>query len=265
MMKKASSFRVLCLSICFALFLPLLFAGFGETATVPPEDVLDEIDQLIQMVEDTERDDWKWSSRLRKAIMLKKLNVVREQIQDVNFGDAYDKMLHDIKPKLTGLKTDENEDPWAKRRFKRSWISSPDLKVEFRIQCNIVLYLLTQPVIEDDDTTPPTITIGYNGQGHTADPGQWIIEIEDLESGLNEVIIIVDGVVVLHDTYDDLRGVDEISYYIDVPAVEGIHTIEVTAVNNDTDWVGDQESNTVSSSREIVLWIVIIEPPIIIG
>ena len=142
-MRQAKLFQVMCLSICFALCLPILFANFGEAMVMPPDNVSDEVDQLIQMIEDTESSDWKRPSQLRKATMLRKLNVVREQVLDEDFSDAYDKMLHDIKSKLTGLKTDENEEPWTTRGFKQPWVISSELNEEFRIQCNIILYLLT--------------------------------------------------------------------------------------------------------------------------
>ena len=143
MMKKASLFRVTCLSICFVLCLSILFTGFSEAMVLPPDNVSDEVDQLIQMVEDSEISDWKRPSQSRKATMLRKLNVVKELVLDGSFSDAYDKMLHDIKPKLTGLKPDENEDSWTTRGFKQPWIISSELNEEFRVQCNIILYLLT--------------------------------------------------------------------------------------------------------------------------
>ena len=123
--------------------MPILFADFGEAMELPPENVSDEVDQLIQMVEDSEISDWKRPSQLRKAAMLKKLNVVKEQVLDGRFSDAYDKILHDIKPKLTGLKSDENEAPWATRGLKQPWVISFELNEAFRVQCNIILYLLT--------------------------------------------------------------------------------------------------------------------------
>ncbi len=131
------------MAICLVLCMPILFASFGEAMVLPPDDVSDEVDQLIQMIEDSESSDWRRSSQSRKATMLRKLNVVYKQVLDGDFSDAYDKVLHDIKPKLTGLKTDENEDPWATRRFKQPWIISSELNEEFRVQCNIILYLLT--------------------------------------------------------------------------------------------------------------------------
>nr|MDO8085426.1 hypothetical protein [Candidatus Sigynarchaeum springense] len=36
-----------------------------------------------------------------------------ELLDGGDFASAYDKLLHDIKPKLTGLKTDENGVPWG--------------------------------------------------------------------------------------------------------------------------------------------------------
>ncbi len=45
-------------------------------------------------------------------------------------------MLHDIKPKLTGLKTDENEVPWGNLG---PWIVSEELNDVFKLECNDLL------------------------------------------------------------------------------------------------------------------------------
>ncbi|MFX1325653.1 MAG: hypothetical protein ACFE8N_11900 [Promethearchaeota archaeon] len=45
--------------------------------------------------------------------MSNKLNELQDMISENSFEEAYDKLLHDIKPKLTGLKTDENELPYG--------------------------------------------------------------------------------------------------------------------------------------------------------
>ena len=55
------------------------------------------------------------------------------------FFDAYNKLLHDVKPKLTGLKTNENEEPWGNGVFKNPWVSDAGLNEEFRTDCNEIL------------------------------------------------------------------------------------------------------------------------------
>lgn len=60
-----------------------------------------------------------------------------------NYTEAYDKLLHDIKPKLTGLKTNENEDSWGNGAFSNPWITCEELQEEFREVCNqILIHLL---------------------------------------------------------------------------------------------------------------------------
>ncbi|MEJ2252118.1 MAG: hypothetical protein P8Y70_18925 [Candidatus Lokiarchaeota archaeon] len=115
--------------------------------------------------------------------------------------------------------------------------------------------------VYDDDTSVPTISIEYTGDGDTNNPGHWTVIVEDLESGLSEIKILVDGVEILHD--DQLNGILSTSTEIPVPAIEGVHTIEVNAKNNDNDWIGDISLNSESVSQEIVKKSV--GPPIIIG
>ena len=43
-------------------------------------------------------------------------------IDTLVFFDAYHKLLHNINPKLTGLKEDEYSNSWGKRIFKKPWM-----------------------------------------------------------------------------------------------------------------------------------------------
>ena len=45
-------------------------------------------------------------------------------------------------PKLTGLKTDENEDPWGNGVFNNPWVTYEALQDEFRLDCNVILSIL---------------------------------------------------------------------------------------------------------------------------
>ena len=45
-------------------------------------------------------------------------------------------MLHDIKPKLSALKTDENEEAWGNGEFKNPWVVIEELNEMFRLVCN---------------------------------------------------------------------------------------------------------------------------------
>jgi len=115
--------------------------------------------------------------------------------------------------------------------------------------------------VYDDDISDPLISITYSGEGHTAAPGQWSVSIEDMESGIAEVQILVNGEEVLN---QQLNGISSISYDIPVPAIEGVHDIDVNVKNNDNDWLGDEEASSETSSKEILFWIDPGDPPVII-
>ena len=51
----------------------------------------------------------------------------------------YNKLLHDIKPRLTGLKTDENENPWGNGVFINPWVIDKIKQEVFRVECNAIL------------------------------------------------------------------------------------------------------------------------------
>ena len=126
---------------------------------------------------------------------------------------------------------------------------------EFRIQCNQLLEWIILAGQYDDDTTPPEISIiHYGGEGHQEDPGYWNVTVEDLESGVDEVEIIIDGTTYLHAL--NLNGVQSITY-TDIPvSLEeiisiGIHTIKVIARNNDFDTPDDQEVSAFTTGINI--------------
>ena len=73
-----------------------------------------------------------------------KLNELKEIISSNYFNDAYNKLLHDIKPKLTGLKTEENENIWGNGVFNNPWVTCAELQEELRLDCN---ELMTQILI----------------------------------------------------------------------------------------------------------------------
>ncbi|MFX1502690.1 MAG: hypothetical protein ACFFDH_17145 [Promethearchaeota archaeon] len=97
------------------------------------------IDQLIEKIQVSADECWRDPVNNRKDAMINKLNALKNFLSENNLGDLYDKLLHDIKPKLTGLKTDENEDPWGNGVFNNPWVICPDLQEEFRILCNEIL------------------------------------------------------------------------------------------------------------------------------
>ncbi len=97
------------------------------------------IDQVIERIESSSDDCWRKHEINRKNTMIKKLNALKELVSSANLEGAYDKLLHDIKPKLTGLKKDENEDPWGNGVFKNPWVICTNLNEEFTSDCNEIL------------------------------------------------------------------------------------------------------------------------------
>ncbi len=99
-----------------------------------------EIDQLIKKIQSSSEECWRKPANNRKLTMNNnKINGLKEKISSNDFEDTYNKILHDIKPKLTGLKTDEYENRWGKGVFNNPWVISSDLNEEFRFNCNQIL------------------------------------------------------------------------------------------------------------------------------
>ena len=255
------------LSLCLAI---LTFNSFLTVVKAAPSDTNSEIDQFKGKIQSTPDSCWKKPADNRRNAIINKLSALQELVWDENFAEAYDKLLRDIKPKLTGLKTDEKEESWGSGVFKEAWVTCSELREEFRMECNRLLSYLKAGSIHDDDSTPPTISINYHGGYNQEDPGFWDVAVEDLESGIDEVQILIDGDVYIHD--QDLSGVQTL-FYQDIPVYVGpepvvplgIHSIDVIAVNNDKDWEGDQESDSDQN------WVDIIpapdddvEPPVIV-
>jgi len=111
---------------------------------------------------------------------------------------------------------------------------------------------------ENDDVTAPTISIIYDGAGHDQDPGVWHIIVEDLESGLSEVQILVDGAEVFFD--DMLNGILTFSHDVSVPGSRGYHTITVMA-KNDITFDGTQETHIEELITRIDAYVPPLPPP----
>ena len=101
--------------------------------------VISKIDALIEYIIETPEDCWRKPAQNRKNTMINKLTSLKYLISQELFEEAYNKMLHDIKPKLTALKTDENEEPWGNGIFKQAWVVCEDLRDIFRVDCNTIL------------------------------------------------------------------------------------------------------------------------------
>ena len=99
-----------------------------------------EILQLNDKIFEIEQsNDWRHPEDNLKASTKEKLNLLIQMVSTDEFCDAYDKLLHDIKPKLTGLKTNELEESWGNRVFVNPWVVDEDLNEEFRVDCNLIL------------------------------------------------------------------------------------------------------------------------------
>ncbi len=297
-----------------------------------------------------------WCRRLSMIIKVKNLFLL---IKSEKYEEAYDLLLYDIKPKLTGLETDENEEPWDDGIYEDPWIQSPALQELFRLKCNRVLLFLKEkmepePYVDDDKEAPeiiltpasmeiydsqavggipiewqisdmsgiseamvllngveiasygvsdsisdsyllpnlpgeyvititardndidldhpegddwlessaesiitiidddieaPNVAIIYDGGYNIDDSGVWNVQVADSGAGLDSVIIEVDGITIIEE--DQLGGIQSKSYQVDVPAAEGRHIIEVTVIDNDDNWVGDQQEITITDDVDI--------------
>ncbi len=103
------------------------------------EFVIWELDQLIKEIQSSSDEYWRNPTNNRKLTMNNKINELKELISSNDFENAYNKILHDIKPKLTGLKTDEYENPRGNGVFNNPWVIWSDLNEEFRLNCNQIL------------------------------------------------------------------------------------------------------------------------------
>jgi len=96
--------------------------------------------------------------------------------------------------------------------------------------------------IIDDDITGPEITIIYSGDSTDGSPGIWTVTVVDPESGIDSIIVEIDGVSV-----GTIEGIYE------VPNSPGEHTIMATATNGDFDYgLADQETSILTNSVTII-------------
>lgn len=220
------------------------FMAFGKATT---DDITINIDEFKEVIENSLNDSWKKPAQNRKNTICNKLTELQQLIIEEQFEEAYNKLLHDIKPKLTGLKQNEHGEPWGNGVYEKAWVTCNELRVTFEEECNLILSQIYPFSVEDDDKTPPSISIQYEGEGHVANPGVWHVSIEDLDSGLDTVVIIVNEI----EEFYDLQGDHSASYDVPVPAIAQINMIEVIATNDDKDYVGDQETSAESDWVEI--------------
>jgi hypothetical protein len=101
------------------------------------EFVIWEIEQLIDKIQSSPDNCCK--NKNSNNTMSNKLCALISLITNGELNGGYNKLLHDIKPKLTGLKTDENGIPWGNGVFKNPWVTCGALQEEFRTDCNEIL------------------------------------------------------------------------------------------------------------------------------
>lgn len=108
----------------------------------PTPNICDMLEELGQAVDESPNDAWREPADNRKQAMLEKIDEAIILCEAEVYQELYDKLLHDIKPKLTGLKTDENEEPWGNGIFNNPWVTNNDLQEAFQLACNELLNCL---------------------------------------------------------------------------------------------------------------------------
>ncbi|MFX1286405.1 MAG: hypothetical protein ACFFB5_22410 [Promethearchaeota archaeon] len=235
--------RLMCFFLFSAIFIVSSLIIIGEAT---PSDLNNEIEQLKEKIQNTPNSCWRKPSRIRKAIIIRKLTKIEQLILDENFEEAYEKFLHDIKPKLTGLKTDNNEESWSKNKFSEfwskrqfcykrfhhkgwfitSWVICHDLREEFRVDCNNILEALITS--GTPDVNPPIIILTPDqtfSDGETI--GGILIEWEITDdSGLSEVSVNLNGMVIA-----SYQGDPIISDSYLLSNIPGNNLVEITAID----------------------------------
>ncbi len=85
-------------------------------------DVTDMLMALHDAIKSTSETDW--NNPHNSQAMLNKVEELIALAEAGNYAEVYDKLLHDVKPKLTGLKVDENGNTFGDGTFKNQWINN---------------------------------------------------------------------------------------------------------------------------------------------
>lgn len=99
----------------------------------------EKLEQLRTSILELNDDSFDKNPVQRKNALDNKIQEVNDLIELEDYSGAYDKILHDIKPKLCGIKTNENEIPWGNGVFTNPWIIDSDIQESLRIICNDIL------------------------------------------------------------------------------------------------------------------------------
>jgi len=123
----------------------LFFASM--TVELSEQDVKDLINQEIEELRDkiinSDDSDWRNNANIRKLIILFRLDLLSNFIEEDKDETAYAIMLI-IKAKLTGELTDEYGDSvHGECIFVKTWVENEALNEEFLVDCNTILWALT--------------------------------------------------------------------------------------------------------------------------
>ena len=100
---------------------------------------LGEINGIIDSSDNTD-----WNKVNYKKTFTNKLNALIKQVIKGEYEEAYEKLLFDIKPKLTGLRVDEWQIVWSDcGAFEQAWTEDPSLNSAFEYEINPTLWALS--------------------------------------------------------------------------------------------------------------------------
>jgi hypothetical protein len=153
-----------------------------------------------------ETDCWRNPGENRKNAMFDKLVELQELIDAEEYQDVYDKLLHDVKPKLTGLKTDETETAWNGGKksgiFENPWVTCPEQQEILRVSCNNLLVELN----------PPLITLIYEQCGMQV---YYEGDVISIETDGDIICTVTAGGKIVMQWSDEVTYVEQIYYYND--------------------------------------------------
>jgi hypothetical protein len=130
----------------------------------PPEPTLDDlINDLVALVSGSATADW--ARAKQKAKMLGMIDNMRNLAD----ADAYAMLLHAIKPKLTGLKTDAGEVSWGNGILRHPWVVSPVLQEDCRVAVNAILLKLLEQMTPEPLVNSINNLVGLLQSSATAD------------------------------------------------------------------------------------------------
>ena len=85
---------------------------------------------------------WRKVGERIKQVIMQKIDELVRMYEEGNVLGAYNKLLHDIKPKLTGMKVDENNNTFGNGIFKNTWVINSELQVKLNCIINGILKFL---------------------------------------------------------------------------------------------------------------------------